>query len=114
MGVISNPSGTATDDQPDELDPIHGVHEFMKKGLEFDMSPYDEEAPESIDTHLGEGRLSKFVGNRGLLNGGKAWGFRATIPCQPDMLIVRITCESESLFNKYEDTFRKMILSIGR
>jgi hypothetical protein len=113
LGDIAGAGGVAPQDLPDELEPIHSVHEAMKSNMTLDMTPYDEEAPESIDTKAGEGRLSKYVGDRGMLNGGKAYGFRATVPSHPDMLVVVITCESQKVFDKYEDTFRKIILSIG-
>ncbi|HUG20451.1 MAG TPA: hypothetical protein VMM56_15800 [Planctomycetaceae bacterium] len=113
FGDIAGAGGVETEELPDELEPIHQVHEAMKANMTLDMTPYDEQPPESIETKSGEGRLSKYVGDRGMLNGGKAYGFRATIPSRPDMLVVVITCESQKVFDKYEETFRKIILSIG-
>lgn len=114
VGDISSAGGTIQDDEvPEELEPIAGVHEFMKTDMELEMSPYDEEPAEKIMAKAGNSRISKFVGDRGMLNGGKAYGFRATVPSGPDKLKVVIICESEKVFEKYEQTLRDIVLSIG-
>lgn len=114
VGDISSAGGTIQDDEvPEELEPIAGVHEFMKADMEVEMSSYNEDPPEKIMAKAGNSRISKFVGDRGMLNGGKAYGLRATVPSGPDKLKVVIICESQKVFDKYEETLRQIVLSIG-
>lgn len=114
LGDISSAGGTIQDgDMPEELEPIAKVHEAMMGDMKVDMSPYDEEPAEKIMAKAGNSRLSKFVGDRGLLNGGKTYGFRATMPAGTEKLKVVITCDSEKIFNKYEKMLRDVVMSIG-
>jgi predicted Zn finger-like uncharacterized protein len=113
LGDIAGAGGVVEDDLPDELKPIAQVHEQLKNDMAIDMNSYEEEPPEVIHTKFGESRMSKFAGDRGFLGGGKAFGFRATVPCRPDMIVVTCTCDSKKVLDRYEETLRKIILSIG-
>ena len=114
VGDIVSAGGTAPDEQPlEELEPIAKLHEFMKGELVSEMNSYEEEPPEKIMTKAGNSRLSKFVGDRGYLGGGKAFGYRATVPGGTDKLKVKIICDSQQVFDKYDPMLRKIVLSIG-
>lgn len=114
VGDISSLGGTIQEGEvPEELEPIAQVHDFMKSEVEANMNTYDEEPPEKIMAQAGNSRLSKFVGDRGMFDGGKAFGYRATMPCGPDKIKVLIICESQKVFDKYDETLRKIVMSIG-
>jgi predicted Zn finger-like uncharacterized protein len=114
VGDIVSGGGTIQDEEmPEELEPIAQVHEFMKSELQSEMNSYDEDPPEKVMAKAGNSRLSKFVGDRGLLGGGKAYGFRATLPGGTEKIKVKIICESQKVFDKYEQMLRKIVLSIG-
>ena len=115
MGDIASAGGTIQDEEvPEELEPIAAVHDFLQADMQSIMEPYEEEAPEKIETKAGNSRISKFQGDRGFVNGGMAYGYRATLPSGNDKLKVVCTCESEKDLEKYDSLLRKMILSIGR
>jgi len=114
VGDIASAGGTIQDgEMPEELEPIAKVHEFMKGELESEMSDCQEEPPEKIIAKAGNSRLSKFVGDRGLLGGGKAFGYRATMPGGTEKIKVKIICNSQKDFDKYEPMLRKIVMSIG-
>ncbi|TWT62133.1 hypothetical protein [Rubinisphaera italica] len=115
MGDIASAGGTIQDEEvPEELEPIAAVHDFLQSDMQSIMEPYEEESPEKIETKAGNSRISKFQGDRGFVNGGMAYGYRATLPSGNDKLKVVCTCESEKDLEKYDSLLRKMILSIGR
>jgi len=114
LGDITSGGGTIQDEEmPEELEPIAQVHEMMKADLVSEMESYEEEAPEKVEARAGNSRISRFVGNRGFVGGGMAYGFRATVPRGNDKLKVTAICESEKVFKAHEELLRKIILSIG-
>ncbi|MCG6155133.1 hypothetical protein [Rubinisphaera margarita] len=114
LGDITSGGGTIQDEEmPEELEPIAQVHEMMKADLVSEMESYEEEAPEKVEARAGNSRISRFIGNRGFVGGGMAYGFRATVPRGNDKLKVTAVCESEKVFEAHEQLLRKIILSIG-
>lgn len=107
-------AGAAPDEElPEEEEPIAKVHAYQKHEMLDEMNSYEEEPAEKIMAKAGNSRLSKFVGDRGMFYGGKAWGFRATLPGGTETLKVKITCESQKVFDNYEQMLRKIVLSVG-
>ena len=97
---------------PEDLEPVAQVHEFRKIYVEADYNDYEETPAEIINLPYGEGRISEFTGDEGLL-GADVRGYRVTLLGTQFQYNVIAKCP-EDQWDDYSATFKKMIDSIDK
>lgn len=121
IGTMMNPGGGAAPDpggappaigSPDDLSPETGIHNFQKELFSADYDQFEEEAMKKITPPFGEGRLSVFTGKEGLFS-PKIKGYRATFLDTNYQYNIRAYAP-ETQWDKFEPTFKRMIMSLSR
>jgi hypothetical protein len=94
----------------EDLAPVAKVHEMGKEAMAEQMSDYQEQAPESVKTGLGDARKSEFSATGTF--GGKVRGYRVTALTRDKRVQVVCQC-SESDWETVKPAFDKAIESLG-
>lgn len=112
IGDIANAGGAGFlgEELPEELEPIAGIHDFMKLKMEDNYGNYQEEDPVPIESGCGDGRISNFVGKDVL---SSEHGVRATVQCH--QFVYNIICKCpEKRLEEYRPVFERIISSVGK
>ncbi len=96
---------------PEELKPVHVIHEMGKETMAEEWSDYTETSLETVQTGFGEGRLAEFTGKSSF--GGKFSGLRLTA-LGVDRRITVVCCCRESDSENLRPAFDQMIASLKR
>ena len=86
--LIAGPASPRND--PNIEPPVVRIHELGLKNVQEDMSGYEEQQAQPIQTKVGEGRVSEFTAAGSI--GGKIRGFRATALTRDRRVTVICTC----------------------
>jgi hypothetical protein len=98
--------GGAGDETPETK-----IHLFQQELFKNDYKNFDETPPQKITPPFGEGRISVFTGTEGLFS--KVKGYRATFLANDYQYNVRAYVP-EAQWEKFEPTFKRMIMSLSR
>ncbi len=96
---------------PEELKPVHVIHELGKEAMAEEWSSYEEAAPEIVQTAFGEGRLAEFTGKGAF--GGEFRGLRLTA-LGIERRITVVCCCQESDSQNLRPAFDQAIASLKR
>lgn len=61
IGDVMKAGGAGARDVPDSMKPAAQIHTMMKEQFAQDFSNYEEKPPRTVDTGMGDGRLSEFT-----------------------------------------------------
>jgi hypothetical protein len=97
---------------PKPVPPVEKLHKAGKKSLEEKIGDYAENAMTPFQCAFGEARLSEFMGDAGMLKGGKIHGYRATILSGDRRVTVICRCP-ESDWSTLKPAFGTIVQSLA-
>jgi len=97
-------------DAHEDLAPVAQVHEMEKEGFAEDMSNYEEQAPQTVRTGLGDARKAEFTASGTF--GGTIHGYRVTALSRDRRVQVVCQC-SESDWETLRPAFDRVIESLA-
>lgn len=112
IGDIAGAGQTPQDEIPDELKPIHKVHEFQGHKLKEELQDYVEIGEiEKLQTAMGEARLSTFTASGDF--GAKIFAIRVSLVENQWQWNLVCQCSSQQEFDNHVELFRKVAQSAG-
>jgi hypothetical protein len=95
---------------PNQVAPVARIHELGVKKMQEEMSGYEEQPAQPIQTRTGEARISEFTAPGAL--GKKIRGYRATALTRDRRVTVVCTCP-ESDWETLNPAFTKLVASLS-
>lgn len=112
IGDIAGAGQTPDDEIPDELKPIHKVHEYQGHKLKEELQDYEELGDiEKLQTPMGEARLSTFKASGDF--GAKIFAIRVSLVENQWQWNLVCQCSSQQEFDQHVELFRKVAQNAG-